>query len=165
MPNVFNVSKRALLDGTIFQGPDNYEVLLFATSPQTDLGGGQYLSGSQLDLTTVAAVEADAGFAEATHASYTGAAGSTSGRMVLGSRTPSTDNTNDRAEMDAPDITWAAQNGYTIQGALVYKRVGAAGPSGDGSHIPVAYFKLGPVTTNGGDIVLQWNVEGLFHVT
>lgn len=164
MPNVFNVAKRGLIDGTIDMDANTFEVLLFTTSPSADQGGGEFLTAAQRDLATVSAVEADAGFAEVTgQSSYT--ANGTSGRMTLGAVTPATDNTNDRATVDAADVTYLALNNFTITGALLYKRVGTAGPTGDATHIPVAYFKLGPTTTNGGDVVIQWATSGFLHLT
>jgi len=157
MANVFNVAKRGMIDGTIDMDTNTFEVLLFTTSPAADL------SDAQLDLTTVAGVEADAAFAEATHASYT--ANGTSGRITLGAVTASTDNPNNRAEVDAADITYTALNSFTITGVLMYKRVGTAGPAGDATHIPVAYYNVADTVCNGGDVIIQWNAEGFLHLT
>ena len=152
MANVFNVAKRGIIDGTIDIQADTLRVLLYTTSPNADL------TDAQLDLTTVANVEADAAFAEATHASYTGQGAS--GRLTLGARTASTDNTNNRSEQDAADLTWTALNSFTITGALLFKFV-----TNDSDSIPIAYYNLADTTCNGGDIILQWNVEGFLWLT
>src|SRR5262245_57657374 len=106
MPNVFNIAKQRIIDGSLDLQADTLRVLLFATSPNADL------TDAQLDLATVAAVEADAAFAEATNATYTGQGAS--GRLTLGTRTSSVDNAANRAEQDAADLTWTALNGFTI---------------------------------------------------
>ena len=155
MANVFNAAKKGILDATIDMDADTLEVALFTTAPAS-------LSGALQDLATMTALLGDAAFTEASHASYT--ANGTTGRVVLGAVTNSQDDTNDRAESDVGDITYTALDTFTITGAVIYKRVGAAGPSGDGTHIPIAFYALSQVT-NGGDIVLQIDGEGFLHLT
>lgn len=76
------------------------------------------------------------------------------------------DNTNNRAEYDADDVTFAGLDGDTIQFALVAKQVG-----GDwttfGDDPLVAYITSSdfPLTTNGGDVTISWNSEGIVHIS
>lgn len=154
MANVYNVAKSGILDATIDMDADTFEVLLLKSSP---------VPAFDSDQTTVTGVLGQAANTELTDASYT--ANGTSGRVVLGTVTVAVDQANDRGEADAPDTTYTALDNETIGAVVLYKRVGAAGPSGDGSHIPIAFYDVADQVTNGGNIVIQWNSEGFLHLT
>jgi len=154
MANIFNTMKAGLFN-TIDTDVDTLDILLLTTCPAS-------LTAALRDLATVTAVLADAAFVEATDASYT--ANGTTGRVALGAATVSRDDANDRGEADFPDITYTALDSFTIAGAVVYKRVGASGPSGDGTHLPLGLYVFTKVC-NGGNIVLQPDAEGLFQIT
>ena len=97
--------------------------------------------------------------AEIVATNYTGGhAGA--GRKVLASKTLTTDNTNDRAEFDAADIVWTALGGATnatVVGAIVIKR----GTTNDTTARLIWYIDIADFTTNGSDVTVQWNVEGI----
>lgn len=82
------------------------------------------------------------------------------------SKTITEDNTNNRAEYDAADVTFAGLDGDAIQFALVDKMVGTdwTTPLDDPlvAFIDSADF---PLTTNGGDVTISWNAEGIVHIT
>ncbi len=156
MANVFNRAKLGIMDADIDIQDGTFEIMLFTTAP---VGG---LSSALQNLTTVALVEADAAFVEATDASYT--ANGDTGRIVVGAITTNQDDPNDRAEADTADITYTALDSFTIKGAIVYDQTGAAGPAGDATHIPVAYYVLDQLC-NGGDIILQVDAQGFLHLS
>lgn len=82
-----------------------------------------------------------------------------SGRKTLASKAFTTNDTNDRVEFDAADVTWTALGtGATIGGAVVYKR----GTADTDSQL-IAFFDLTNTPTNGGDISVSWSSTGLFH--
>lgn len=85
---------------------------------------------------------------------------------VLGTKTITEDNTNDRAEFGAADVTFSGLDGDAIQFALICKQVGAdlTTPTDDPlvAYITSADF---PLTTNGGDVTISWNAEGIVHIT
>ena len=74
------------------------------------------------------------------------------------------DLTNNRAEMDATDVTWTAlgAGARQAQGVVIYKHVSAESDS-----IPIAYIDGGdfPFSGNGGDVTIVWNAEGIIQVT
>jgi len=82
-------------------------------------------------------------------------------RKDLTSRAVSQNDTNDRVECDAADITWTGLDCGTIAGAVVYKQVGGndASPADD---ILIGFMDFNDLVTNGGDVTLQWNAVGLF---
>ena len=84
-------------------------------------------------------------------------------RKALTGEVVNEDLTNDRAEFDAADVTWTALGGAandTIGAAIIFKFI-----TDDTDSIPIAYIDLTDTTTNGGDITLSWNVEGILQLT
>lgn len=91
------------------------------------------------------------------------------GRKILGTKVLTTDLTNDRVEFDVADVPWAAIGGAlnaTINAAIVIKEV-----TNDAASLLIAYIDTVtgtpslPFTTNGGDLTLQINVEGLIQLS
>ena len=82
------------------------------------------------------------------------------GRRTIANKAFSEDDVNDRAEMDCDDVTWTVINAGTAAAAILIKE----GTSDADSEL-IAFFDSGfPVTTNGGDLTLQVNAEGLLHL-
>lgn len=85
-------------------------------------------------------------------------------RKALATQTVTRDDPNDRAEFDAIDVVWTALGVGTRQavGMLIYKHV-----TDDTDSIPLAYIDTGgfPFDGNGGDVTIQWNVEGILQIT
>jgi len=97
--------------------------------------------------------------------SGTGYAGgySGSGRKTLASKAFAQDDANDRGEFDAADLTWAGINAGTAKAAIVFKN----GAADDTTSQLIAYIDTGgfPIATNGGDLTIQWNAEGILHLS
>lgn len=74
--------------------------------------------------------------------------------------------TDDRAEFDADDVTFSGLDGAEIQFALVAKQVGTdwTTPADDPivAYITSADF---PLQTNGGDVTISWDANGIVHIT
>jgi hypothetical protein len=83
-----------------------------------------------------------------------------SGRKTLASKTVTEDDTNDRAEFDAADVTWTAINAGTASAAVLIKE-GTA----DTDSVLIAYLDFTDVVTNGGDFTLQWDAEGILQLS
>jgi len=98
---------------------------------------------------------------ELTGTGYTAGFGG-AGRKTLASKTITVDKTNDRAEFDCADITWTAISAGTAAQATVLKEI-----TNDAASKTIANIDSGgfPVVTNGGDLTIQVNVEGLIQLS
>jgi hypothetical protein len=146
---VYNTAKQLMADGTIDLDTNTIKVML-VTSTYTpdkdhdyvDAGGASDPCDAEIDVT---------GYTRG----FNGA-----GRKTLASADVTTDKTNDRAEFDATDVTWTALgSGATIAGAILIKE----GTSDADSRL-IAYIDLTDTATNGGDITIQWNAEGILQL-
>jgi hypothetical protein len=85
-------------------------------------------------------------------------------RKALASQTVTEDGANARAEFDATDVTWTALGAGTraVAGMLVYRHI-----TNDTDSVPIAWIDTGgfPITANGGDLTVQWSVEGILQLT
>lgn len=83
-------------------------------------------------------------------------------RKDLGSKTNNIDTPNARAEWDAADLSWTGIDAGTAAGLLLLKFV-----TNDADSPILAFIDTGgfPVTTNGGDLGVQWNTEGILHIS
>lgn len=83
---------------------------------------------------------------------------------TLASAAVTEDDTNDRGEFDATDVTWTALGAGTRQvaGILIEKRV-----TNDADSPAIAWIDSGgfPFAANGGDFTAQWNAEGILQTT
>jgi hypothetical protein len=84
-------------------------------------------------------------------------------RKTLASKTLTYDSANDRVEWDAADVTWTAINAGTAAQATVWDNAGAS----DAARRMLWNIDTGgfPVVTNGGDLTIQWNAEGIAQGT
>ena len=136
---------KALID---FDAPDDFRVLLLKTI--TDAAASQ----DDADLATVLA---RAGMVELVDGSYS--------RHSLAGDTVTQDNANNRAEIDWTDPVFSAlSGGETIVGFLVFKFV-----TNDAGSTPIAFFDTDSagaisITTNGSDVTIAINVEGLLQL-
>ena len=80
----------------------------------------------------------------------------------LGTQTVAYDAANDRVEFDAADAVWTGINAGTAAQATVLKDSGAPTTSPVICNVDTGGF---PVVTNGGDLTIQWNAEGVFQLT
>lgn len=91
--------------------------------------------------------------------------GSGYARATPGTPVVNRDDPNNRAEFDANDVTFSALGAGTrqAQAMLLIKNVDGTAAN----DIPVAYIDgTGfPFAGNGGDVTIQWNVEGIVQLT
>lgn len=102
--------------------------------------------------------------AEYVGSGYTGGFGGAE-RKALASKAWTEDDGNDRGEFDAADLTWSSIGGgsETIDILVIIDETGA---SADTDTEVIALIDSGlPVTTNGGDVTVQWNAEGLIQIS
>ena len=130
---VYNLAKSGMADGSIDLDTNTIRILLLKTT-----AAGAY----DPDLNTVADVLAVGSVAECDFTNYV--------RKTM-TVTVSVDDTNNRANVDAADVTWSSAGGAsnnTPAAALVYKFV-----TDDASSTPIAYYdtNFGSTSTNGGD--------------
>jgi hypothetical protein len=82
------------------------------------------------------------------------------GRKTLASKTIVVDKPNDRAEFDCADIAWTALlTGETIAAAILIKE----GAVNDTTSRLIAYLDVADTPTNGSDVTLQINAEGVIQ--
>lgn len=145
MPSkVFNTAKAKLLDGGLDLDTNDIRVALVMsnTTVDTENDGINFVSG----FTTLD---------EMNGANYV--------RKALTSKAVTKNDTNDRGEFDAADLTWTALGAGTrsIVGALVFRHVSA-----DSDSIPVAFLEFdSPVTADGSDFILSFNSGGIVQLT
>lgn len=85
----------------------------------------------------------------------------TMGRKTLASVTSVVDDTNNRVDADAADITWTAATGNAVSALIVcYDPDTTTGTDAD--LVPIAKYDF-VATPAGGDIVAQINASGLFR--
>jgi len=91
------------------------------------------------------------------------ATGYTAGGNALASKAITQDNTNDRAELDAADLTFSSiGNGSndSFNQIIIWKDTTTPSTS------PlVAHATISSTTTNGGDVTLQWDAEGILQLS
>ncbi len=150
MSLVYNQFKHLEANGTIDLLTDTIKVLLVGSTYSStaddsfvnpSIAGGQELSGT----------------------GYAGGYGG-SGRKTLSSKVITRDDVNDRAEFSAAPVTWTAINAGTAAGAVIIRERSL---TGDTMSELIAYINTGgfPITTNGGDLTLTWNAEGILQLS
>jgi len=148
---VYNRAKKEILDGTINLSTDVIKVMLVTSS---------YVADDAHDFVDEAGAN-DPIDHELSGTGYAaGFAGS--GRKTLGTKAFSEDDTNNRGEFDdTSDITWTAIDAGTAAAAIVYKHL-----TNDAASVLIAYIDTGgfPIVTNGGDLTIQWNAEGILQL-
>jgi hypothetical protein len=135
--NLYNPGLGKLLDGTIDFENDTINVLLVDTSHTFDKTH-DFVS----DIV-------------ANEASGTGYA-----RKTLANAAIALDAANDRVEFDADNPSYTALDAGTIAAAIVFKQV-----TNDADSPLIAQIDFADLVTNGSDVELQINSEGLFYVT
>lgn len=139
MAATYNVGKQKFAQGEI-DWVDDTDIRLMLVSAVTP----------NVDHTTVDAV---------TGAGATEAAGTGYARIGASGRILTFDDADDEYHLDADDATWENIDAGTVGGVIVYK--GTLDPGDDGTNYPVAYISFSPVTTNGGDLTINWHADGL----
>jgi len=86
------------------------------------------------------------------------------GRKTIANTAVAIDDTNNRAELDGDDVAWTAINAGTAAAAIIVVEV-----TNDTDSYLVAYIDTAspafPIVTNGGDVTIQWNAEGIIQGT
>lgn len=144
MSLVYNIAKRQLLDAQLDLDADVLRIMLVDNT---------YTANADHDFVSQTGLEA----AELSGTGYA--------RQTLGTIGVSEDDANDRGEFTAANVTWSGINAGTAEAAIIYKQVGGddSTPAND---VLIAYIDTGgfPVTTNGGDLTIQWNAEGILQL-
>ncbi len=147
---VYNRAKKEIMDGTIDLLTDVLKIMLVNSG---------YVANADHDFVDEAGAN-DPIDQELSGTGYDpGFAGS--GRKTLSGKAVSEDDANDRAEFDdTGDITWTGINAGTAAAAILYKHL-----TSDAASVLIAYIDSGgfPVVTNGGDLTIQWNAEGILQ--
>ena len=87
--------------------------------------------------------------------------GYTAGGQTLTTPAVTTDDTNDRGEFDADDVTWSSS---TITGRIWILYVSGATP-GTNDYL-IGYEDMGSdKSSSNGDFTIQWNAAGIQHIT
>lgn len=111
------------------------------------------------DLDTLAAIEADAGFAEASDVSYA--------RKILTDAdlsSPTPDDTNDRQESDIPDQTWALlAGGENITRLIVCYDSDTTGGT-DANIVPLTAHDF-VTTTDGSNVTAEIDAAGFYRAS
>lgn len=124
---VYNIGKTRIANGSTNLASGDIRILIIITSTA---------GASDPDLGTLAAIDAVGTVAFHTE------------RIALSSLTVTQDNTNDRANIDAANVSFAAAPGVTALAALIYDN--AAGGS-DSVRFPIAFYDTGfPQPMDGG---------------
>ncbi len=84
-----------------------------------------------------------------------------SGRLTLASKAIAVDKPNNRTEFDAADVTWTGISAGTAAQATLLREI-----TNDAASITIANIDTGgfPIVTNGGDLTIQWNAEGIIQL-
>lgn len=116
-------------------------------------------SPSRTDLVVDAGGANDALDAEISVSGYTGGWGG-SGRKALTTKSLTVDQSYNRAEFDAANLTWTALgSGATIAAMILIKE----GASNDTTSRLIAYLDVTDTATNGGDITFTFDNEGIIQ--
>lgn len=92
-------------------------------------------------------------------------------RQVLANTTVTQDDVDNEGVADADDVTFTGIDGETIQFIVVYKQVGADDTTPTDDPILAVYDDNSagsladlPLTTNGGDVTVSWDTEGIINI-
>jgi hypothetical protein len=135
---LYNSAKAALLSGSIDWLTDTIKVALVGAAYAADKDAHAFFD----DLT-----------AEISGTGYT------AGGAVVANISVAQDNVNDRAVLDANDVTWPLAT-FTVRGAVLYKATGNAATS------PlIAFLDFGEdKVLSGEDFSIHWNSEGVLYL-
>lgn len=92
-------------------------------------------------------------------------------RQSLANATTSQDDTDNEGVADGDDVTFSGLDGATIQFIMVYRQVGADDTTPGDDEILAIYDDDSagsladlPLTTNGGDVTISWDSEGIINI-
>lgn len=144
MSFIYNRALKQILSGEINLTSDTIKVML------VDSG---YTPNADHDFV-------DNGMNDASDPSFNELSGTGYIRQTLGSKTFQESDANDRGEFDAADVTFEDIDAGTADAAILYVE-----GNDDTDSVLLAYIDDGgfPRTTNGGDLTIQWNANGILH--
>jgi len=147
----YNTAKKEIMDGTIDLLANTIKVMLVTSS---------YVANADNDVVDAAGAN-DPIDHELTGTGYVAGWGG-AGRKTLASKTIVVDKANDRSEFDAADLQWALINAGIAAAAIIIKEGGA----NDTTSRLIAYIDTGgfPISTNGGNLDVTWNAEGILQL-
>ncbi len=97
--------------------------------------------------------------------------GSGYSRQTLSSKTVTQDDTDNEGVFDAADVTFTSLDGDTIQGIIIYQQIGVDDTTPGDDRVLVVYDDDSagsladlPLTTNGGDVTIQFSSEGIINI-
>lgn len=140
LEGVYKKAIEQMMTGLLDLADDDMRVLLVGSTHDSDLND-----------TTIGAF---ADLAEVSGTNYSTGGLALAGEAVVHQVAES------RVEFDANDLVFTAVDGFTTEGAILYKFVTSLSLS-----LPVALIKSGgfPKTANGSDLTFQWNTEGILQ--
>jgi len=147
----YNRAKKEIMDGTIDLLTDVIKVMLVTSV---------YVANPDHDFVDMAGAS-DPIDAELTGTGYqAGFAGT--GRKTLSNKTVTESDGTNKAFLDnTVDLTWSAINAGVAAAFIVYKHL-----TSDAASVLIAYVDTGgfPITTNGGDLTVQFNAAGILEL-
>jgi hypothetical protein len=147
LSGVYNRGKEALAAGTVVWVSSTLKVMLVTSA---------YVYNPD-DASVAAALTA----AEVTGSGYTGGFGG-AGRVSLGGKSLTRDDSNDLIQYKANPVTWASLNVGSVAGAVVIFEAGGA----DSGSIPIVYINGGfPLASAGGPFTITPAATGLLQLT
>jgi hypothetical protein len=149
MALVYNLFKKMSADGSLNLLTDTIKVMLV---------GSTYTANADHDYVNPSTYLQELG-----GTGYAGGYGG-SGRKTLASKTINESDANDWASFTAAPVTWTAINAGTIAAAVIIRERAA---TGDTMSELIGYVDTGgfPVVTNGGDITITWNANGILTLS
>lgn len=144
---VYNRGKARLLNGSSTWGTADLRLLIISGA---SVPAGAY----DPDLNTVTDLLGVSGVTEMAGTGYT--------RKALTTEAVTEDDTNNRAVLDADDITWTGLDAGVLRAAVVYDEGGGT----DATRHLISYHDSNfPKTSNGGDMTIQVPVSGVIYAT
>ena len=138
---VYNVLKVGLVNGDINLGADTLKVALVAAAYTPDIDNDEFYS----DITN----------------EIPNGGGYTTGGATLAGVTVLTDLSNDRAALDANDVTWATSTITAARAAVIYKDTGTTTTSK-----LIGYIDFGSdKSSSGGDFTIAWDATGILRLS
>lgn len=142
--NIYNAALASLVNGGIDLNSHDIRAKLLMTNTTADTEKDSIATVSA--ITTLDVCDAT-GYAD----------------VALASEAVNTDNTNDRAEFDATDISFTGLSGdgtRDYQGVLIYKYVDGT----DANDIPIAFIDFAAdVPSSATQVDVPWNAEGILQ--
>lgn len=137
---VYNSLKVALINGDINLGTDTLKVILVSSAYTPN-------------------IDTHEDYADITNELPTGGNYTQGGKTLTGV-TVLTDLANDRAALDANDVTWTTATITAARGAVIYKDTGVAATSKLIGYIDFVSDK----SSSGGDFTIAWDATGILRL-